>query len=206
MSHIREITEADNAAVAALVRDNIEAVGLDIPGTAYFDEALDHLSDCYGKEDAKYFVLEDDDGEVIGGIGFAGFEAMKDTAQLHFLDCAALLRENKLEEKTENKKNLILLKGFLHKCDYSASAGTDCEIRNDFLDRTMQIWKEKLQIKYNALQKFCLENREKNIIVTAPTGMGKTEAGLLWCGDNKCFFVLPLRTAINAMYERFKNN
>ncbi|MBQ7521684.1 MAG: CRISPR-associated helicase Cas3', partial [Clostridia bacterium] len=37
-------------------------------------------------------------------------------------------------------------------------------------------------------------------------GMGKTEAGLLWCGNNKCFFILPLRTAINAMYERFKKN
>ncbi|MDD5889822.1 MAG: CRISPR-associated helicase Cas3', partial [Ruminococcus sp.] len=26
----------------------------------------------------------------------------------------------------------------------------------------------------------------------------------LWCGDNKCFFVLPLKTAINAMYGRIK--
>ena len=85
VSHIREITEADNAAVAALVRDKLEAVGLDIPGTAYFDKGLDHLSDCYGKEDAKYFVLESDDGEVIGGIGFSGFEAMKDTAELQKL-------------------------------------------------------------------------------------------------------------------------
>ncbi|MCQ2515156.1 MAG: CRISPR-associated helicase Cas3', partial [Ruminococcus sp.] len=34
------------------------------------------------------------------------------------------------------------------------------------------------------------------------TGQGKTEAGLMWCGDNKCFFVLPLKTAINAMYQR----
>ncbi|MCD8026666.1 MAG: CRISPR-associated helicase Cas3' [Clostridiales bacterium] len=34
--------------------------------------------------------------------------------------------------------------------------------------------------------------------------MGKTEAGLLWCGNNKCFFVLPLKTAINAMYDRLK--
>ena len=120
------------------------------------------------------------------------------------LQCTAHLLRPKTEEEKIKKKQLILLKGFLHKCDYSASAGIDCEISNDFLDRTMQSWKEKLQIKYNALQKFCLENREKNIIVTAPTGMGKTEAGLLWCGDNKCFFILPLRTAINAMYERFK--
>ena len=26
----------------------------------------------------------------------------------------------------------------------------------------------------------------------------------MWCGNNKCFFVLPLKTAINAMYERIK--
>ena len=33
--------------------------------------------------------------------------------------------------------------------------------------------------------------------------MGKTEGGFLWGGNNKIFFVLPLRTAINAMYKRF---
>ena len=34
--------------------------------------------------------------------------------------------------------------------------------------------------------------------------MGKTEGGFLWGGNNKIFFVLPLRTAINAMYKRVK--
>ena len=38
MIDCREITEADNAAVAALVRDNLKARGLDIPGMVYFDE------------------------------------------------------------------------------------------------------------------------------------------------------------------------
>ncbi len=33
-----------------------------------------------------------------------------------------------------------------------------------------------------------IENRENNLIITAETGMGKTEAGLLWIGDNKGFF------------------
>ncbi len=40
---------------------------LDIPGTAYFDEGLDRLSDHYGNDGCKYYVIEDDHGQVIGG-------------------------------------------------------------------------------------------------------------------------------------------
>ena len=35
MVRFREMTEADNAAVAALVRDNLKQFNLDIPGTVY---------------------------------------------------------------------------------------------------------------------------------------------------------------------------
>lgn len=105
---------------------------------------------------------------------------------------------------TQEKQYAVLLKGLLHKCDYSASAGLDCEKVNDFLTDSLNNWKNTQNIHYNELQEFCIKNTDSNLIVTAPTGMGKTEAGLLWCGDNKCFFVLPLKTAINAMYERIK--
>ena len=36
--------------------------------------------------------------------------------------------------------------------------------------------------------------------------MGKTEGALNWIGDNKGYFILPLRTAINAMYKRISND
>ena len=85
MLKYREITEADNAAVAALVRDNLKQFGLDIPGTVYFDAVLDHLSDYYGNNERRYFVIEDDNGEVIGGIGYDRFEPMKDAAELQKL-------------------------------------------------------------------------------------------------------------------------
>ena len=58
MLKFREMTEADNEAVAALIRANLEQFGLDIPGTVYFDAGLDHLSDFYGTDDRRYFVIE----------------------------------------------------------------------------------------------------------------------------------------------------
>ena len=76
---LRKITEADNPAVAALVRDNLKQFELDTAGTVYFDEGLDHLSDFYNSEDCQYYVAESD-GRVIGGIAWKA-----DTAELQKL-------------------------------------------------------------------------------------------------------------------------
>ncbi len=104
----------------------------------------------------------------------------------------------------------IKIKGFLHKCDYSASGGYISEYPNNFLINSLENIKRKWKQQnpnsdWNDLQKFCVEKRGKSIMVVAQTGMGKTEAGLQWIGDNKGYFVLPLRTAINAIYDRVKN-
>ena len=85
MFKYREMTEADNEVVAALVRDNLKQFGLDIPGTVYFDAGLDRLSDFYGNKERRYFVVENEAGNVIGGIGFARFEPMQNTAELQKL-------------------------------------------------------------------------------------------------------------------------
>ena len=65
------MTESDNETAAKLVRDNLKQFGLDLPGTVYFDDMLDHLSDFYGNKERRYFVMENETGKVIGGIGFA---------------------------------------------------------------------------------------------------------------------------------------
>lgn len=81
----REIEEADDEKLAMIIRDNLETYHLDIPGTAYFDESLDHLSEYYlGGLDRKYFVVEAD-GEVVGGVGFQQLDFMDDTAELQKL-------------------------------------------------------------------------------------------------------------------------
>lgn len=106
-------------------------------------------------------------------------------------------------------KTTVKIKGFLHKCDYSASGNYISEYPNDFLESSLENVKNKWkksnpESDWNELQKFCREKQDENIIVVAQTGMGKTEAGLWWIGNRKGYFVLPLRAAINAIYDRVK--
>ena len=96
--------------------------------------------------------------------------------------------------------------GFLNKCDYAASAHLEIEHPANFLEEKIVEWSQKNNIEFNDLQRFCLENRDENICVIGSTGMGKTEGALLWIGNSKGFFVLPLKTAINSIYDRIVNN
>ena len=81
------ITPKDNQALAQIARCNLKKNGLDIPGTVYFDADLDRLSDFYLAEGKKryYFVLRDDDGHALGGIGLAEFTPIADCAELQKL-------------------------------------------------------------------------------------------------------------------------
>lgn len=114
-------------------------------------------------------------------------------------------------QKIQEDAMAVQVKGFLHICDYSASGGYCSEYPNDFLDECMENIKNKWRKQnpdadWNELQNFCREKSGENIIVVAQTGMGKTEAGFRWIGNHKGYFVLPLRTAINAIYDRVRKD
>ena len=146
-------------------------------------------------------VFHDDRQLIEGFLSELNFQQNDYNKMRRKLNKVKKIFQTNLNDK--QKQYAVLLKGFLHKCDYSASANILCEKKNDFLLESIEDWRSG-KFQYNTLQECCIANRNENIMVTAPTGMGKTEAGLLWCGDNKCFFVLPLKTAINAMYGRIK--
>ncbi len=83
---IREITVNDNKALAELIRYNLKNHALDIPGTVYFDSALDNLYDFYGNDAGRgYYVLIDDSGKLVGGIGLAEFTPFEKCAELQKL-------------------------------------------------------------------------------------------------------------------------
>ena len=85
------ITAEDDAALAQIVRHNLETHDLALPGTAYYDEQLDHLSGYYLSDPAKrfYLVLRDGAGRTLGGVGVAElpfFERCGELQKLYLAD------------------------------------------------------------------------------------------------------------------------
>lgn len=101
--------------------------------------------------------------------------------------------------------------GMLNKFDYYASDTSKkypIEINGIYngkyiSDYVREYFKNK-KWNFREVQKYANDNSNENIIIIASTGIGKTEAALLWAGKNKLFYTLPLRVSINAMYKRLK--
>ena len=109
------------------------------------------------------------------------------------------------EEKAKEKHAFMLyikLKGLLNRLDYAASGHYQVE-SSPRLDLTQNV-PNFINAPYNNLQNWAHEHSNNNIVAIAQTGMGKTESALRWLNNDKSFFVLPLKSAINAMYKRFK--
>lgn len=112
-----------------------------------------------------------------------------------------ILNSDKYKKNEEICKNLIILKGLLNKIDFAASSETKVEIEPS--DMCMLVKKSLEQYNgFNKLQLYMEENNDKNLIITASTGIGKTEGALAWIGKEKGFFTLPLKVSINAIYDR----
>lgn len=111
----------------------------------------------------------------------------------------------RITEFDDTYKDYCLMKGLLHRLDHCSSAWIPVEDEtNDEISKSIKQFMDKRDFKSNDLQQFAKENQNKNVIVIGSTGMGKTEAALLWSNSDKTFFTLPLRISINAIYDRIK--
>lgn len=98
---IRPIKAEDDMKIAKIIRYNLELFHLDIPGTAYFDKELDSLSKYYNAfpEKRRYFIVADNDGGVIGGVGVAEFGGLDNCAEIQKLYLSDLAKGRGLGKK-----------------------------------------------------------------------------------------------------------
>jgi CRISPR-associated endonuclease/helicase Cas3 len=97
-----------------------------------------------------------------------------------------------------------LLKGLLLRIDHASSSKHAQEVEDeppgDTLSFVDEFFKKQGRTPYE-MQTFVRENRDKNLVIIAPTGAGKTEAGFIYL-QRKGFFMLPYRVSANGIYMR----
>ena len=113
----------------------------------------------------------------------------------------------------------MLIRGCMIACDHLASAGKN-EIHaalanlETYLTQYIEQKAKKKGRDFHGWESFQKASGETigQIMLSAPTGSGKTEAALLWSSKNQCetqgnrvFYVLPYTASINAMYDRLKD-
>ena len=65
---LRTILPSDNAAIARIIRSTLMEFGAAKPGTVYYDEATDRLSEIFSIPGSVYYIAEED-GIILGGAG-----------------------------------------------------------------------------------------------------------------------------------------
>jgi len=128
----------------------------------------------------------------------------------------------RIELESSHLKDWILISGFTMICDHFASyieseaeenvSPANVEIQGINYDEIKAKIEEELRCKigssYNPAKiwqfQYVEDLKDKNTILLAPTGMGKTEFSYLWSNGAKFFYTLPLRTAVNQIFDRTK--
>lgn len=114
----------------------------------------------------------------------------------------------RITNKSPYYKEYVMLKGLLHRIDHSASAHHRAEerVEKEIGVLTKEYIENEFKAALREAQVFARNNKNKNVLLVASTGIGKTESALLWMDNNKGFFTLPLRVSINALYSRVKDS
>ena len=109
----------------------------------------------------------------------------------------------------------MLLRGCMIACDHLASAGRTRIYRA--LDDLSGHLRRQIEQKGRAFRgwdefQYAASKTSGHLMLSAPTGSGKTEAAMLWSDANedeslgqRVFYVLPYTASINAMYNRLLN-
>jgi CRISPR-associated endonuclease/helicase Cas3 len=127
----------------------------------------------------------------------------------------------RIEMDSSQLRDWVMMSGFTMLSDHFASyieseaeeniSPDKVEINSLEFDEIKKAIEKDLQKKvkpYNSSNiwqfRYVEQFKENNTILLAPTGIGKTEFSFLWSNGKKFFYTLPLRTAVNQIFDRTK--
>ena len=96
---IREIEEKDNKLIEKVIRNCLIEFGANHEGTAWTDPNLGRFSEIYNTEENKYWVAENEKGEIIGGVGIGKLNGTSDVCELQKMYCLKEVRGSGISHK-----------------------------------------------------------------------------------------------------------
>lgn len=84
---IRTIEKRDDKAVEAVIRSCLIEFGANHEGTAWVDPDLCRFSEIYNTEGNRYWVAEDENGKIVGGVGIGRLEGADRLCELQKMYC-----------------------------------------------------------------------------------------------------------------------
>ena len=96
---IREIQQKDNRQVENVIRTCLIEFGANHEGTAWADPDLCRFSEIYNTEGNKYWIIEDEHGTILGGVGIGNLEGTDKICELQKMYCLPEIRGTGLSHK-----------------------------------------------------------------------------------------------------------
>lgn len=84
---IRKIEAKDNKEIENVIRTCLIEFGANHEGTAWTDSNLGRFSEIYNTVGNKYWIAENEEGKIIGGVGIGKLDGIDDVCELQKMYC-----------------------------------------------------------------------------------------------------------------------
>lgn len=96
---IREIEAKDNKDVENIIRTCLIEFRANHEGTAWADPNLGRFSEIYNTEGNKYWIAENEEGKIIGGVGIGKIDGANNICELQKMYCLKEARGTGISHK-----------------------------------------------------------------------------------------------------------